>query len=271
VVGIHQLRTATRRLRSQLRTLGILVDLAWKQETEIELKWLASVLGSVRDLDVLEERLNERLDGTETSIPAREALTPIFERLATRRIQAIQHLKVALASERYLALKHRLERAMIERPWIERATPTCREALGPLAASAWRKLKKHAHKLGQADHDEAFHDVRKLAKRARYTSELVAPLIGRAQSTSARGFVRVTTRVQKTLGEHHDSAMLIAELQAHTREHEGSVAFSIAAQTLIDAEKARSRRARKAFFQEWDKLDRKKWRAWMKPKARVKV
>jgi hypothetical protein len=40
---------------------------------------------------------------------------------------------------------------------------------------------------------------------------------------------------------------------------------------LIDAEKARSRRARKAFFQEWDKLDRKKWRAWMKPKARVKV
>src|SRR5271166_3600812 len=56
--GVHRLRTSTRRLRSELRTVSDLVDREWREHLEQELKWLAAVLGSVRDLDILCQRLH---------------------------------------------------------------------------------------------------------------------------------------------------------------------------------------------------------------------
>src|SRR3954452_326580 len=45
VEAIHHLRTATRRLRSELRTLRDLIDASARERLEGELKWLASTLG----------------------------------------------------------------------------------------------------------------------------------------------------------------------------------------------------------------------------------
>ena len=59
--GVHRLRTATRRLRSELRAVAELVDQEWGEHLEQELKWLASELGSVRDLDILCQRLRAAL------------------------------------------------------------------------------------------------------------------------------------------------------------------------------------------------------------------
>ena len=56
--GVHRLRTSTRRLRSELRTFSDLVDSEWGEHLEQELKWLAAELGSVRDLDILCQRLH---------------------------------------------------------------------------------------------------------------------------------------------------------------------------------------------------------------------
>ena len=49
---VHRLRTSTRRLRSELRTVSDLVDGEWGEHLEQELKSLSAVLGSVRDLDI---------------------------------------------------------------------------------------------------------------------------------------------------------------------------------------------------------------------------
>ena len=246
--GIHHLRTATRRLRSELRTLANLVDACWRDEIEVELKWLTEVLGSARDLDVLSERLRKRVADTELDDMEREELTPIFETLAQRRERALDGLTEALGGERYLMLRRRLEWALMDRPWKQELSPTCREVLGPIADASWEKLKKHARKLRPSDEDEAFHDVRKLAKRARYTAELVAPLISRGQSKGALGFIRKTTRVQGKLGDHHDASIAIAEIESRIHENIDNQAFGNAAQILIEAEKAASRRSRKAFF-----------------------
>src|SRR5208337_3443063 len=56
--GVHRLRTSTRRLRSELRTVSDLVDREWGEHLQQELKWLAAELGSVRDLDILCQRLH---------------------------------------------------------------------------------------------------------------------------------------------------------------------------------------------------------------------
>src|SRR5438067_5163160 len=58
--AIHQARVATRKLRSNLRTFGPLLDVEWLEALRAELGWLAMGLGAVRDREVLLERLRER-------------------------------------------------------------------------------------------------------------------------------------------------------------------------------------------------------------------
>src|SRR4051812_13919811 len=78
VEGVHRMRTSTRRLRSALRTFRDLVEADWARPLEAELKWLAEVLGAVRDLDVLHERL--RLAAGDSA----GGLAPLFGALTLR-------------------------------------------------------------------------------------------------------------------------------------------------------------------------------------------
>ena len=79
VEGVHRLRTTTRRLRSELRLFRGLVDDGWAEGLEAELKWLARGLGDVRDLDVLQVRLQA------TSGELSDALAALFATLQGRR------------------------------------------------------------------------------------------------------------------------------------------------------------------------------------------
>ena len=63
VEALHQMRVATRRLRSDLRTFRPLLDPDWSESLRDELNWLGAVARRVRDLDVLLERL--RHEGAE--------------------------------------------------------------------------------------------------------------------------------------------------------------------------------------------------------------
>jgi inorganic triphosphatase YgiF len=47
--AIHQMRVATRRMRSALQAYGRILDRARTRHLTDELKWLASVLGPARD------------------------------------------------------------------------------------------------------------------------------------------------------------------------------------------------------------------------------
>src|SRR2546429_1521997 len=58
--AVHPARVATRKLRSNLRSFGPLLDLEWTEPLRSELGWLAMSLGAVRDREVLLERLRER-------------------------------------------------------------------------------------------------------------------------------------------------------------------------------------------------------------------
>src|SRR5215211_7876434 len=76
--AVHQARVATRRLRSTLRTFSSLLDPDWTDRLRDELKWLADLLGQVRDTDVLLERFNEPpalLPGADR--PAAQVMPPL--------------------------------------------------------------------------------------------------------------------------------------------------------------------------------------------------
>jgi CHAD domain-containing protein len=167
---------------------------------ELELVWLAGLLGEVRDRDILLERLIAQL----RELPAEMVLGPVASHIETTlSVERSQHqarLVEAMDSDRYQAL-------MMLILWWRTRPPLTRRA-GKPAAHAQRYLRraenKVAKRLGAARGDvEALHGARKAAKRYRYAAELTAQAGGR----KARRIVKATTKLQTLLGEHQDSVV----------------------------------------------------------------
>src|SRR4051794_29099594 len=70
---VHVTRVAVRRLRSTIRVFHDLFDETKAQAFEEELVWWASLLGAVRDLDILQASLSERISG----LPPELVLGPV--------------------------------------------------------------------------------------------------------------------------------------------------------------------------------------------------
>jgi CHAD domain len=76
---LHQLRVATRRLRSVLRTAGRVLEPSWAEALRDELSWLGGELGPARDADVLLEHLRHEAAALD---PAdRRAFKPLLDQL----------------------------------------------------------------------------------------------------------------------------------------------------------------------------------------------
>jgi CHAD domain-containing protein len=141
--------------------------------------------------------------------------------------------------------------------------------LPPLANASWRRLKKGARALQPSDPDADFHKVRKRAKRARYTAELIAPTLGRRVQGKAARFIRLTIQVQDLLGEHQDAVVACGEIERSLTEHPDNTDFVEAARRLLEIQRNDACAARDRFFKVWKKLDRKKSLRWMKVKAKA--
>ena len=136
---------------------------------------------------------------------------------------------------------------------------------------SWRRLKKLGRALRSSDPDSEFHEMRKRAKRARYTAELIAPIMGRRAARGAREFIRLLTQVQDSLGEHQDAVVAMAEIERALAGHDQGDAFIQAANNLLARQRNMADSARESFFDVWDKLDRKKVRRWMRISPKVKA
>jgi CHAD domain-containing protein len=265
--GVHRLRSASRRLRSELRALAEIVEEPWRERVESELKWLAGLLGEMRDLDILLSRFRDGVKELELKEVDRAAISPLFENVETRRAQARRRVADSLESDRYHALVEMLEQAALRPPLKEAAGMACQVVLPPAAKAAWRRLSKAARDLRSNDPPEEFHEARKRAKRCRYTTELIAPLLGDRALRDASKFIRMTTRVQDTLGEHQDALISASELETAMAEHADDFALLENTSALLEEQRKRARAARARFFRIWSRLDHKKLRRWMRPRT----
>jgi CHAD domain-containing protein len=251
-----------------------LVDCCWRERLESELKWLTGLLGSVRDLDILRQRLHEAVhqdpsssDGCEPRQD--ETLRPLFQAIDDRHATNARALREALQADRYRQIVTALESSAEHPALKDEAWEPCRTALPPLAAAAWRRLKKRARDLDESDPDAEFHEVRKRAKRARYAAELIAPALGRRIGKDAERFIRLTTRVQDVLGEHQDAIVASTEIEKFLDEHPQDQKVIVAAAKLLETQRRAADQARDTFFDVWEKLDRAKSLRWFKAKARA--
>ncbi|MDX3314039.1 CYTH and CHAD domain-containing protein [Streptomyces sp. ME08-AFT2] len=205
--AVHDLRVATRRLRSTFRSFRKVLDRAVTDPIGVELKWLAGELGVGRDQEVLAERLTDGL----ADLPHTLVSGPVGERLRTW-AEAQHHgsrrrLLGVLDSARYLTLLDTLD-AFVADPPLRTAAEG--KPAKVLARAVRKDLQKVSDLVEQAlaappghDRDEGLHEARKKAKRTRYAAETATPAIG----GPAKALAKSMKSLQSLLGEHQDSVM----------------------------------------------------------------
>ena len=253
---VHQARVGTRRLRSDLRTFRPLLALDWAEGLRHELRWAAAALGAVRDADVLTERLRAQA----ASLPEVDAarFAPVLRRLADEREAARGELLAALATDRYVALLDRLVEAAAAPQLSPEAEAPARKTLPPLVERQWRKLAKAVDRLPADPSDDELHDVRILAKRARYAAEAAAPAMGKP----AKRFAAAVAAVQGVLGDHHDA--VVAEAWLRGAVEQADVAQALALGELIAVQRAAAGHCRQEWRSAWKAANRKKLRKWLR-------
>jgi CHAD domain-containing protein len=251
--AVHQARVATRRLRSDLRTFRAVLDTEWSEPLRDELKWLGDALGSVRDTEVLLERLEGRLE----ELPPRDADDgkALLAQLAAHREHARADLLAAMRSDRYFALLDALVDAA-RTPRFATDVDDDELELSDFVQKPWRKLRKAADAIDEQSSDHDLHQTRIRAKRVRYAAEAVAEALGK----DAKKFAEAAESVQELLGEHQD-AIVAADWLRHHAGTEPATAF--VAGELVVMERDAAREARDEWPEVWRKARRKKLRRWM--------
>jgi CHAD domain-containing protein len=254
--GVHQARVATRRLRSDLRTYGELLDDAWSAPLRAELKWLADALGEVRDADVLHARLDRQLATLRR--PDRVVGAGILEVLAGQRAEARANLLRTLDSERYLRLLDLVVDGAASPRTLPAADRPAVDVLPRLVRTPWASLEKAANRLRPGSADEELHEVRIRAKRARYAADVAALVIGKP----ARRLADEVAALQEVLGEHQDACVARDWLRRAAVDVDAPAAFvagELAAKQDQEADALRS-----AWPPAWRRASKGKLRAWLK-------
>jgi CHAD domain-containing protein len=252
--ALHQARVGTRRLRSDLRTFGPLLDEGWVLPLRDELRWLGGALGTVRDIDVLTMRMSStsrRLPPPE-DFPARE----LMKMLETDRELRRRLLLREIDGTRYVGLLEAMVDAANNPRLLRRADQSGRAVLPDLARVPFERLKTTVRDLPAEPDDPDLHRIRIRAKRVRYAAEAVAPVVGK----KATRFAAAAADLQDTLGELQDAAVAHAWL-AGVADHQPALGFATG--QLAGLELVRAEQSRRRWRKKWDNLFRPKLRSWM--------
>ncbi|MBD0324264.1 MAG: CHAD domain-containing protein, partial [Aldersonia sp.] len=202
--SVHQMRVATRRLRSVLRSSRKVFDRAAVDEVRDELRWLGGVLGVARDAEVRAERFEKLL----SEQPAELVPGPIGARLVTAQRDRYEraHAEIidALDSERYRSLRAALDRLLDQPPAGAAAKDPASDVFLHALTTEYRRVRRDVRTEFAASTEhriEALHDVRKAAKRLRYAAEAATPVLGESADVVAKD----AKALQSVLGNHRDA------------------------------------------------------------------
>jgi len=210
---VHQMRVAVRRMRSAIsvfrRAAGPVLDAPGAQ-----LRTLAGVLGAARDWDVFLQNTGAAVAQAFAGDRRIERLLAAAER---KRREAYASLRTALASSDFRRFSMSLALLPSLRPWA--ADPSGTEMLSQparsYAARALCRRLKHVTSPGDSLATlpaDTLHEVRKQAKRLRYTAEFFAPLFA---DKPTRRFLDRLEQLQEALGAMNDASVarrLMAQL-----------------------------------------------------------
>ena len=261
--SVHQMRVASRRLRSALQAYRRVLDRDATRPLTEELKWLAGELAPARDSEVMAERFRAMVD----QLPPELVLGPVSATLdrtfARRQAEARERALAALDSDRYLALHDALDALLAHPPLTERAGRPAQRELPSHVRRALRRMRRGMAAIdrqpGGEQRDLALHETRKAAKRLRYATEAAEPAVGQP----ARRLRKRLKPVQNLLGDHQDSVVARPVLrefgaQAHL---DGGNGFTFG--LLHGTEAARADRAEQRLPARWKRMTKPRNTRWL--------
>ena len=205
--AVHTMRVASRRLRSALHTFRPLLERDRTDPLRDELRWLAGLLGAVRDTEVMHARLRQLIATEPADLVLRPVLARVDRVMGARYASAHAAAVRELDGDRYLVLLDALHELAETPPFRKRAGGSVQDVLAPLVRRTWTRLD-HTMRRAESTPDgpaqiELLHDARKLAKASRYAAEAVATGFGR----KATRFADAMADLQDVLGELQDGVV----------------------------------------------------------------
>ena len=210
--GVHQARVASRRLREAVPVLTAGVKGTKARKVRGKIRRLTETLGTVRELDVTIQLLDELVANETLPRPALEAVRGrvVLERDARRAVmlKRFEHVNMPKLERRLASVGEVLVTARAE-SW--------RDALGARLLKRSKALTAAMTAAGHMYSPEQLHEVRIAAKKLRYAMELAFD----AGVKPASAPVRTVKRAQDTLGRLHDLQVLQAHVAAVQAEPSG--------------------------------------------------
>ena len=251
--GLHQMRVAARRLRSDFKTFDAFLDPGWAQALDVELEWLGDMLAAVRDADVHLEMIEEQGRDLQPRLRA------LAKDVGRRREAARAALTKELNASRYLDLVDRLV-AAAKAPLLRQGVQGHADrALEPQVFAAATKLAKAAERLNDRASDRAFHRVRIRAKRLRYAAESLQPYAQKPRLVKA--VASKAAKLQDVLGMLQDAVTLRDAIDRFTEGRQQPNASTFAVGRLAERQETARRDLRGRVPRRWRSL-RKAIRAW---------
>ncbi|HUQ60819.1 CYTH and CHAD domain-containing protein [Lentzea sp.] len=222
--AIHQMRVATRRSRSALQAYGKIVDREATRALTDELKWLAAILGTSRDLEVLRTRFEEALHTLPPELALGDVAARMTRHFAPLEAKAHKDSVAALDSKRYFTLLNDIDTLLTTPPLTKLAAGKAKDVLPSLVEKARHRLDLRVEAaLQSTNSDEPLHEARKAAKRLRYSAEVAEPALGKHATTLRKR----AKDVQTLLGDHQDSVVARPVLLDLGRGDENGFTFGL--------------------------------------------
>lgn len=221
---LHQMRVGMRRLRSAMTGFAPAILLP-KPAQEKKVGKIAHTLGNLRDLDVLQEALENHYKPT---LPSEEqkALSTALDYLDKQRRQVLEEVKDKLKGDRYQSLKQSLKQWLKQPKYQEIAQMPIQGVLPDLLLPEVSNLLLHPGwlvgttvKEGEIDvlrvepeiveqqlagQGAVLHSLRKETKRVRYQMEVFSDFYG----STYQAYLEDVKAIQALLGEIQDTVVL---------------------------------------------------------------
>lgn len=263
--SVHQLRVASRRLRSALQGYRRLLDRRRTDPLVGALRQLGRDLAVARDAEVLRERVLTGLHDLPDDLRLGDAAGIATRYFARIEAEGTAAALATLDGAAYARLRDDLDALLAEPPLRGPAARPAKKELARHVARAERKLAGRVDRaldpdLPIARRDGAVHAARKAGKRLRYLTEVARPTVGKP----AKRYGTAVKGIQKSLGEHQDTVVARGALRtlgalAHAV---GGNGFAFGILHGRDAAAAAAIEARLPDL--WAAASRKKLRRWLR-------
>jgi CHAD domain-containing protein len=238
------MRVATRRIRAIIRAVHSFLAPEWTEPVRLEVGWIGSLLGEVRDWDVLLGSFRQNFH--DFSSHEQRSFQSILNKFDDQRSMARAKLIEGLRSDRYLNLLDHVEDSLTHLPF--QPSPL---TIADLAKKAFHQLEDFVNTSNCLFPKPELHRTRILLKRARYALELAEPFLGKR----ANRFLQQAKDMQDLLGQHQDAVVAESRLLA-LKQHSRGAGIAYVTGLMVERLRNRQTQVYQQIPKQWEKLEK---------------